>query len=116
MIESTYYKESKKQKNQKIISVLICVPNHNSPSLIRYQRKPLYSFSNKILSFFAEKKNDFYIISANSHTLTYSFYISVIINMSFDFLSVNVHVFHAILRQNVHTHIHSHIRFILVSL
>ena len=51
--------------------------------------------------FFAKKKNDFYKISAHTQTLTYSFYISVVINMSFDFLSVNVHVFHDILRQNV---------------
>ena len=61
--------------------------------------------------FFAKKKNDFYKISAHTQTLTYSFYISVIINMSFDFLSVNVHnvdvmfckccVIMFILRQNV---------------
>ena len=61
--------------------------------------------------FFAKKKNDFYKISAHTQTLTYSFYISVVINMSFDFLSVNVHnvdvmfckccVIMFILRQNV---------------
>ena len=43
--------------------------------------------------FFAKKKNDFYKISTHSQTLTYSFYISVIIKMSFDFWYVNVRVF-----------------------